>query len=212
MSQLNKFLRRARLRRAATILVGGFLVLLIISTIASTCDKGPPPPEATSTKVKTPEPTQTVRPTNTPPPPATNTPVPPAPTQPQVINRADCAAIRGTNYVSEEEHQWFLAHCIVVQQPPTPSNGQQLQPTQPPPPQPQGCGAAQNPWGYDFCSGGAYIYSPPANFCSYFSCIASFWDGVGYVMQCSDGMFSKSGGRQGSCSHHGGNSRPLYAY
>jgi hypothetical protein len=30
------------------------------------------------------------------------------------------------------------------------------------------------------------------------------------VMQCADGAFSKSGGIQGSCSHHGGNSRPLY--
>ncbi|MDE3111783.1 MAG: hypothetical protein KGK34_02470 [Chloroflexota bacterium] len=72
------------------------------------------------------------------------------------------------------------------------------------------CGAAANPWGYNFCSG-SLISSPPSNFCSYFSCIASFSNGAGYVMQCSDLTFSLSGGRQGSCSRHGGNYRPLYA-
>jgi hypothetical protein len=72
------------------------------------------------------------------------------------------------------------------------------------------CGAAANPWGYTFC-GGSFISAPPSNFCSYFSCIASFAGGAGYVMQCGDGMFSKSGGRSGSCSGHGGNSRALYA-
>jgi hypothetical protein len=28
--------------------------------------------------------------------------------------------------------------------------------------------------------------------------------------QCTDGMVSMSGGRSGSCSHHGGNRRPVY--
>lgn len=67
-----------------------------------------------------------------------------------------------------------------------------------------------NPWGYNFncCN---YIYSPPSNFCSYFSCINNFWNGVGYVMECQDGMYSKSGGRSGSCSWHGGNLRALLA-
>ncbi len=83
-------------------------------------------------------------------------------------------------------------------------------PTQPPAPAVNTCGAPANPWGYNFC-GGSYIYSPPSNFCSYFSCIASFWKSTnGYVEQCVDGMFSHSGGRQGSCSYHGGNQRPLY--
>lgn len=72
------------------------------------------------------------------------------------------------------------------------------------------CGASPNPWGYNFCAG-SLIYSPPSNFCSYFSCIASFWNGVGYVIQCNDLTFSKSGGRSGSCSQHGGNYRALYA-
>jgi len=72
------------------------------------------------------------------------------------------------------------------------------------------CGAPSNPWGYNFCRG-SYIYSPPAGFCTYFSCIPSFWKSTnGYVEQCVDGMFSHSGGRQGSCSYHGGNQRPLF--
>ncbi len=70
-------------------------------------------------------------------------------------------------------------------------------------------GVPSNPWGYNFtcCN---RIDLPPANFCSYFSCINNFWNGKGYVIQCRDGMFSLSGGRTGSCSWHGGNNRPLY--
>jgi hypothetical protein len=82
----------------------------------------------------------------------------------------------------------------------------------PPPPVANTCGAPTNPWGYNFC-GGNLIYSPspPANFCSYFACIPSFWRSTnGYVEECADNMFSHSGGRSGSCSYHGGNQRPLY--
>lgn len=71
------------------------------------------------------------------------------------------------------------------------------------------CGAASNPWGYNFC-GGSTISEPPDAFCQYFSCIGKFWKGQGYVIECSDGMYSRSGGIQGSCSSHGGNLRPLY--
>lgn len=71
--------------------------------------------------------------------------------------------------------------------------------------------APPNPWGYNF-DGGALIYNPPSSFCSYFACIASFWNGVGYVVQCIDGTFSLSGGRTGVCSSgHGGFYRNLYA-
>ena len=79
----------------------------------------------------------------------------------------------------------------------------------PPPPPKNLCGAPNNPWGYNFC-GGTTISSPPADFCSYFSCIASFWNGRGYVIECNDGTYSKSGGIRGSCSYHGGDLRPLY--
>ena len=71
------------------------------------------------------------------------------------------------------------------------------------------CGAPANPLGYNFC-GGSLIRSPDPAVCDYFDCIASFSDGVGYMEQCQDGTVSMSGGRQGSCSHHGGNRRPVY--
>lgn len=79
------------------------------------------------------------------------------------------------------------------------------------PPSPPSTGVNGNPWGYDFVPG-SLIYAPPADFCGYFSCIGSFWSGRGYVMECNDGMYSKSGGIRGSCSYHGGNLRPLYAH
>jgi len=72
------------------------------------------------------------------------------------------------------------------------------------------CGAPINPWNYTFC-GGSFITAPPSNFCSYFSCIASFATGRGYVVQCADGMYGKSGGISGSCSGHSGNAKALYA-
>ena len=84
-------------------------------------------------------------------------------------------------------------------------------PPPPPPPPPSTCGAPANPWGYNFC-GGSLIYSPPGNFCSYFNCIPSFWKStLGYVDECNDGTYSHSGGRQGACSYHGGEMRPLYS-
>jgi hypothetical protein len=74
-------------------------------------------------------------------------------------------------------------------------------------------GVNGNPWGFDFNPGstiyGRYV---PSTFCSYFSCISSFWNGNGYVVECQDGMYSKSGGLSGSCSHHGGNAAILYQH
>jgi hypothetical protein len=80
-----------------------------------------------------------------------------------------------------------------------------------PTPAPVHKGVNGNPWNYDFTPGNL-IYSPPASFCSYFNCIASFWQGKGYVVECTDNTYSKSGGRSGSCSHHGGNKAILYAH
>jgi hypothetical protein len=75
------------------------------------------------------------------------------------------------------------------------------------------CGAPPNPFGYDFCSPGNVIYGPPSNFCVYFDCIKSFWDSTnGYVDECQDATYSHSGGRQGACSYHGGELRPLYSH
>lgn len=96
---------------------------------------------------------------------------------------------------------------VPTRTPQPPTSTSVPQPTQPPAPPP---GVNGNPWGYNFecCN---YIYSPPAEFCNYFACIGNFWNGRGYVMQCKDEMYSKSGGIQGSCSHHGGNYRALLA-
>jgi hypothetical protein len=87
--------------------------------------------------------------------------------------------------------------------------------TTPAPPKPTPTPSCQavngNPWCYNF-SPGNYIFNPPSNFCDYFNCIASFWNGHGYVEECQDATYSLSGGIQGSCSHHGGNLRPLYSH
>jgi hypothetical protein len=73
------------------------------------------------------------------------------------------------------------------------------------------CGAPVNPWKYTYC-GGLRIQSPPTNLCDVFACIPTFWRQTrGYVIQCTDGLLSHSGGIRGSCSGHGGNARPLYA-
>ena len=79
------------------------------------------------------------------------------------------------------------------------------------PPKPKACYG--NPWGYTTSRPGKRINDPPGEFCSYFDCIPSFWDSTnGYVVQCRDGTFSHSGGRQGACSSHGGVRRALYRH
>jgi hypothetical protein len=91
-------------------------------------------------------------------------------------------------------------------------------PTPPPPPASTPTslvhtGVNGNPWGYSFQQGNS-IYDPPADFCSgqYFSCISSFEHGTGSVVECSDGLYSKSGGHKGSRSKHGGEQAILYSH
>ena len=43
-----------------------------------------------------------------------------------------------------------------------------------------------------------------ASFCDTHDCIPSFDEGQGYIVQCQDGEWSHSGGIQGACSGHGG--------
>jgi hypothetical protein len=92
-------------------------------------------------------------------------------------------------------------------QPPVKQSVQQ-QPAQQPAP---ATGVNGNPWGYDFNPGNC-ITDPPSAFCTYFNCIASFWNGKGHVEECNDATYSKSGGISGSCSSHGGNWRSLYSH
>jgi hypothetical protein len=97
---------------------------------------------------------------------------------------------------------------------PSPTPTSQPPPAPPPPPVTfDFCGAPDNPWHYNFCSTniGKYLTSPNSGICSYFNCIPSFWQStLGYVDECNDGTYSHSGGRQGACSHHGGEMRPLW--
>lgn len=75
------------------------------------------------------------------------------------------------------------------------------------------CGAPSNPFGFNFCGRGHAIYQStlPADVCSYFDCIASFYDGRGYMVECNDSTYSMSGGIQGACSHHSGERREVYS-
>jgi hypothetical protein len=68
-----------------------------------------------------------------------------------------------------------------------------------------------NPWGYNWACCKT-ITSPPSEFCSYFVCVRTFWNGTGFVVQCNDDQLSKTGGtgRQ-TCSGHEGHERTLYA-
>lgn len=98
-------------------------------------------------------------------------------------------------------------HAPAPTQPPRPTPA----PTQPP----AHTGVNGNPWGYDFVQGNL-IYNPPADFCTYFACIASFVEpddpGDGYVVECADSSYSQSGGERGACSRHGGVMQPLYSH
>jgi hypothetical protein len=66
------------------------------------------------------------------------------------------------------------------------------------------CGAPSNPYHLNLCGRGSLVYNPPADVCSYFDCIANFPNGKGYMVECRDGTYSMSGGRQGACSYHDG--------
>jgi len=68
-----------------------------------------------------------------------------------------------------------------------------------------------NPYDYNFtcCK---LIYNPPADLCDYLmTCISSFGNSAGYVVECKDGDYATSGGLRGSCSKHNGEWRPLLA-
>ena len=84
-------------------------------------------------------------------------------------------------------------------------------PTQPPMPTSPPHGVNGNPWGYDFTPG-KYITVPPVAFCKFFTCNPGFARGIGYVVECQDGTYEKSGGVAGSCVLHGGPQRPLYSH
>ena len=65
-----------------------------------------------------------------------------------------------------------------------------------------------NPWGYNFgcCK---KIFSPPSDFCSYFPCVTTFYDGAGFVVRCEDLTYSQTGGSKQVCASHEGFDRTL---
>lgn len=83
-------------------------------------------------------------------------------------------------------------------------------PTATPKPAPKYPAINGNPYDYTFTNTGHLAYSPPADICNWFNCIASFWNGTGFMNECVDGTYSLSGGHQGDCSKHGNELRPVY--
>ena len=79
------------------------------------------------------------------------------------------------------------------------------------PPSTTTCGAPPNPFGYNFCGVGMYVYVPAASTCRYFNCIGNFPNGQGYMVECDDGTYSMSGGIEGACSDHEGVEQPVYS-
>jgi len=71
-------------------------------------------------------------------------------------NRQDCEAIRGTDYLSEDEHVWFTNHCVTQTSPATPKkpgppgpvtpSGGGTPPTPTPAPAPSGLSSSEAVW------------------------------------------------------------------
>jgi hypothetical protein len=109
-------------------------------------------------------------------------------------------------WVLDLDHGWLELHPVFAFN----GVGAPVSKTSPPAKAVNLCGAPANPWRYGFC-GSHLITAPASAFCSYFACISSFANGLGYVVQCGDGKYSKSGGRTGVCSQHGSFKRNLYS-
>lgn len=178
-------------RRRTQLLLGVVAAFTIVSTILSAC-AGPSStagtPTTPTTQVSSPSPVPTATPTQAPaqplplPPTATSTTAPATPTP---------LSPTATPKPATPTPAPTRPTTIATTPPKTGVNG--------------------NPWGYDF-NRGSLIYNPPAGFCSYFDCISSFSDGKGYVVQCQNGDYSKSGGRKGVCSKQGGFKQNLYSH
>jgi len=101
-------------------------------------------------------------------------------------------------------HRYLPAHHAPKINRPSPATPPAVTPTTPPAVAESLCGAPPNPYHLNLCGRGSLVYNPPSDVCSYFSCIPNFPNGTGYMVECNDGMYSMSGGRQGACSYHGG--------
>ena len=100
------------------------------STVTAS-DEATGEPEAPPTDTPSTEPNATALP-----PEPTETPVPAEATVPPVTNRRDCNDIRGTDYLSGEERDWFLDNCTA---PPTQVPAPQQPPAEQAPVQSTNC-------------------------------------------------------------------------
>ncbi len=76
-------------------------------------------------------------------------------------------------------------------------------------------GVNNNPWGYDFDDTGDLINDEiPLAFCKYFKCANDFWSDPrnGYIVECNDGYYVRTGGYTSACNKHGGVKRTLYQH
>jgi hypothetical protein len=104
----------------------------------------------------------------------------------------------------------------VIKQIPTPTPVPTVAPVQQATPTPtptEQRGVNNNPWGYNF-DPGQLIYNPPAQFCFYFRCAWDFYSqwASGYVVECNNGSFSRTGGTRFACAGDDGVKRTLYAH
>ncbi|MFU8851478.1 hypothetical protein ACNAW0_10905 [Micromonospora sp. SL1-18] len=104
------------------------------------------------------------------------------------------------------------ADSLPVQPSPQPTGTVTSSPTPsaaPSPTEPDRCGAPANPYGYNYCGGSSYVYDPAPDVCSWFACVENLWDGNGYLVQCEDGLISRTGMKRGPCAEHEGTRRPV---
>jgi hypothetical protein len=188
-----------RARNKVGIGVGaGLLVLWVIGAIAGPPEKpSSPRPRPLSSVSRTASPRLTPSVMGQAPPPKTMSPSP-SPAPPASRPPAPVRSLATTP-----------APPRAVLSPPRPSS---VPPLPPPQAAPVAlCGAPPNPDGLEYCAG-SLVTSPPQDVCNYFTCIANFWNGRGYMVECKDTEVSMSGGIRGACSYHHGELRPVYKH
>ena len=91
-------------------MIGRLIVTGIVGIVMLSVAAGLMNPSSKSTANADAEPGVTVAVPS--PSPQTQPPVPAPTATPVITNRANCDQIRGTDYNSPEERQWFLANCV----------------------------------------------------------------------------------------------------
>jgi hypothetical protein len=187
---------RWRVAQAAAMTIATFTVLGLVL----------PTPPAQTTTTSAPAAPAALRPTIAPPP----SWAPPFSTAAAATSRPLPTTTRQAPPAAPRTTRASRAPAPLPPPPPAPAPPRTSAPAAAPPPAQPTCGAPANPDGFNFCGRGALIYSPWSDVCTYFACIPNFGNSLGYAVQCVDGMVSSAGGRQGACSYHDGERRPIY--